>query len=35
MRQNTSNGSSVGEIVNLMSVDTKNLELFTVFSPWL
>ncbi|GFS21812.1 ATP-binding cassette sub-family C ABCC/MRP-like protein [Elysia marginata] len=32
MRQNTKHGCSVGEIVNLMSVDTKNLELFLVFS---
>ncbi|RUS83667.1 hypothetical protein EGW08_008573 [Elysia chlorotica] len=32
MRQNTQKGSSVGEIVNLMSVDTKNLELFLVYS---
>lgn len=32
MRQNTKKGCSVGEIVNLMSVDTKNLELFLVFS---
>ncbi|GFN96896.1 multidrug resistance-associated protein 1 [Plakobranchus ocellatus] len=34
MRQNTRKGCSVGEIVNLMSVDTTNIELFLVYSYW-